>query len=132
MREQGWGRIVNISGLGARRSGNTSGSIRNVGVAALTKNLADELGPHGINVTVVHPGGTRTERTTEMIAARVAAGRHRGGSRAPPRRGKLDPPTSSTRERLPTSSPFLASPKSISINGDAIATGGGSGTAIHY
>jgi len=26
-----------------------------VAVAALTKNLADELGPSGINVTVVHP-----------------------------------------------------------------------------
>ena len=34
----------------------TVGSIRNVAVAALTKNLADELGPAGINVTVVHPG----------------------------------------------------------------------------
>ena len=44
----------------ARQSGNTVGSIRNVAVSALTKNLADELGPHGINVTVVHPGTTRT------------------------------------------------------------------------
>ena len=55
------GRIINISGLAARGSGNTVGSIRNVSVAAITKNLADELGPDGINVTVVHPGLTRTE-----------------------------------------------------------------------
>ena len=48
-----WGRIINISGLAARQSGNTIGSIRNVAVVALTKNLADELGPKGINVTVV-------------------------------------------------------------------------------
>ena len=27
---------------------------------------------------------------------------------------------------------FLASPKSIAINGDAIAAGGGVGRAIHY
>ena len=27
---------------------------------------------------------------------------------------------------------FLASPKSVAINGDAIATAGGSGRAIHY
>jgi len=27
---------------------------------------------------------------------------------------------------------FLASPRSGSINGDAIACGGGAGTAIHY
>ena len=45
MRRQGWGRIVNISGLAARGSGTTIGSIRNVSVVAMTKNLADELGP---------------------------------------------------------------------------------------
>ena len=67
-RRSGWGRIVNISGLAARQSGNTVGSIRNVAVAALTKNLADELGPRGINVTVVHPGLTRTERTAALVA----------------------------------------------------------------
>ena len=61
MQAQGWGRIINISGLAARQTGNIIGSIRNVAVAAMTKNLADELGPFGINVTVVHPGLTRTE-----------------------------------------------------------------------
>ena len=55
----------------ARLTGNTVGSIRNVAVAALTKNLADELGPAGINVTVVHPGVTRTERTPELLAYRA-------------------------------------------------------------
>ena len=35
----------------------------------MTKNLADELGPRGVNVTVVHPGMTRTERTPEAMAA---------------------------------------------------------------
>src|SRR4051812_37077111 len=60
---QRWGRIINISGLGARVAGSAIGAMRNVAVAAMTKNLADELGPHGINVTVVHPGLTRTEAT---------------------------------------------------------------------
>ena len=68
MKARGWGRIVNISGLAARQTGNAVGSIRNVAVAALTKNLADELGPFGINVTVVHPGLTRTERTAALVA----------------------------------------------------------------
>ena len=36
----------------------------------MTKNLADELGSHGINVTCVHPGGTRTERTPADAAVR--------------------------------------------------------------
>ena len=38
-----WGRIINISGLAARSTGSVVGSIRNISVAALTKNLADEL-----------------------------------------------------------------------------------------
>ena len=62
MIRQGWGRIINLSGLAARSTGTTIGSMRNVAVAAMTKNLADELGPQGINVTVVHPGLTCTER----------------------------------------------------------------------
>src|SRR6185312_10888528 len=62
MAATGWGRIVNVSGLAARHTGSVVGSVRNVAVAALTKNLADELGPAGINVTVVHPGSTVTER----------------------------------------------------------------------
>jgi NADP-dependent 3-hydroxy acid dehydrogenase YdfG len=47
MAAQGCGRIINISGLAALNTGSTIGSIRNVGVAALTKNLADELAPSG-------------------------------------------------------------------------------------
>ena len=38
-------------------------------LAALTKVLADELGPSGINVTVVHPGATRTEAYTDAVFA---------------------------------------------------------------
>src|SRR3954453_22823255 len=44
MVERGWGRIINISGLAARSTGSVVGSVRNVAVAALSKNLADELG----------------------------------------------------------------------------------------
>ena len=73
MRSAGWGRIVNVSGLAARQTGNAVGSMRNIAVAALTKNLADELGPHGVQVNVVHPGLTRTERTAPLVAARAAA-----------------------------------------------------------
>ena len=92
MQAQGWGRIVNISGLAARQSGNTVGSMRNVSVAALTKNLADELGPSGINVTVVHPGLTRTERTAALVApSGPHAGHLRERHRAADGRRQLDP-----------------------------------------
>ena len=59
----GLGPDINLSGLATRQTGSTIRSNRNVSVAALTANLADELSPHGINVTVVHPGLTRTEKT---------------------------------------------------------------------
>src|SRR5438094_7545899 len=71
MIQGGWGRSINISGLAARSTGSTIGSIRNVSVVAMTKNLADELGPKGINVTVVHPSLTRTEKTPDVVAARA-------------------------------------------------------------
>ena len=73
MAERGWGRIVNVSGLAARQTGSVVGSVRNVAVAAMTKNLADEYGAEGVNVTVVHPAITRTERTPDTLAAMAAA-----------------------------------------------------------
>ena len=83
MVESGWGRIVNIAGLAARKTGNVVGTIRNVAVAAMTKNLADELGPRGVNVNVVHPGMTRTERTARGDGRDGAVARDdRRGARA--------------------------------------------------
>jgi NAD(P)-dependent dehydrogenase (short-subunit alcohol dehydrogenase family) len=131
MIERGWGRIVNVSGLAARSTGSTIGSLRNVAVAALTKNLADELGPKGVNVTVVHPGLTRTEATPGVVA-RIAE-----------RRGI---PTDEAERSLIGNSigrlvdarevaeivTFLASPRGGAINGDAIACGGGQPGPIFY
>ena len=128
----GWGRIVNISGLAARQTGSAIGSIRNVGVAALTKNLADELGPQGINVTCVHPGLTRTEKTAPLVAARAeAAGKTQGEIEAAMAAGTLLGRLV-TAEEVADLVAFLASPRSVSINGDAIACGGGAKGSIHY
>jgi NAD(P)-dependent dehydrogenase (short-subunit alcohol dehydrogenase family) len=132
MIEQGWGRIINISGLAARQASSVVGSIRNVAVAAMTKNLADELGPAGINVTVVHPGLTVTERTPALISAYATA---RGISPAEAERAIA---AGVSIRRLVTAAEigdvvaFLASPRSVAINGDAIAVGGGARGAIHY
>ena len=132
MRARGWGRIVNVSGLAARQTGNAVGSMRNVAVAALTKNLADELGAFGINVTVVHPGLTRTERTAPLIAARAAA---QGVSEQAVEEQMAA--GNSIRHLVDASEvahvvAFLCSPKSRAINGDAIAVGGGALRSIHY
>jgi NAD(P)-dependent dehydrogenase (short-subunit alcohol dehydrogenase family) len=132
MQARGWGRIINISGLAARQSGNAVGSMRNVSVAALTKNLADELGPSGINVTVVHPGLTRTERTAALIAHQA---RTQGLPEQEIEQRMAD--ANSIRHIVDAVEvahvvAFLASPKSIAINGDAIAAGGGAVRSIHY
>jgi len=132
MRARGWGRIVNISGLAARQTGNTVGSVRNVAVAALTKNMADELGPAGINVTVVHPGLTRTERTAPLIAARAKA----QGVAEPAVEAQMAAGNSIQHlvdaAEVADVVAFLCSPRSRAINGDAVAVGGGAPRSIHY
>ena len=101
-------------------------------MAALTKNLADELGPSGINVTCVHPGITRTEKTAGLLQQRAAA------SQVTPEEIERRIATGNTIHHLVTAEEvanvvaFLASPKSIAINGDAIAAGGGMPGAIYY
>jgi len=132
MAAQRWGRIVNISGLAARQTGNTVGSMRNVAVAAMAKNLADELGPVGINVTVVHPGLTRTERTAAMVHARAQA---EGVTEHDVEKRMAE--GNSIKHLVDAAEvahvvAFLASPKSVAINGESIAAGGGAPRAIHY
>jgi NAD(P)-dependent dehydrogenase (short-subunit alcohol dehydrogenase family) len=132
MIDQGWGRIINISGLAARQSGSLIGSVRNVAVSAMTKNLADELGPAGINVTVVHPGNTVTERTKHLLtqlASRqgITPAEAQAGLASATSIGRLV-----TADEVASVVAFLASPRSVAINGDAIAVGGGARGAIHY
>jgi NAD(P)-dependent dehydrogenase (short-subunit alcohol dehydrogenase family) len=124
--ENGWGRIINISGTGSRSTVSVIGSVRNASVTALTKNVADELGPHGINVTVVHPGPTRTERYVELANARTADGSpllpHPGNAV-----GRVIEPA-----EVAWVVAFLASPRSVAIAGDGVFAGGGVTGSIHY
>lgn len=126
------GRIINVSGLGARQTGTTIGSIRNVGVAALTKNIADELGAHGITAVCVHPGLTRTEATAGVVAAQAKA---RGITEGEAEKGLVSRnviKTLITAEQIAHVCCFLASPKSVAINGETIGAGGGMPGAIFY
>jgi NAD(P)-dependent dehydrogenase (short-subunit alcohol dehydrogenase family) len=132
MESAGWGRIVNVSGLASRLTGSLVGSIRNISVAAMTKNLADELGPSGINVTVVHPGMTVTERTPELIDGLVrSAGIEPAEAEAKLARG-ISIGRLISSEEVAAVITFLCSPRSVAINGDPIPVGGGSVGSIHY
>jgi NAD(P)-dependent dehydrogenase (short-subunit alcohol dehydrogenase family) len=132
MAERGWGRIINISGLAARQTGSIVGTVRNVAVAAMTKNLADELGGEGINVTAVHPGMTRTERTPEAMAAMAQA----RGTTVDELERRLEAGVAIgrlvTADEVAAVVTFLASPRSVALNGDAVVAGGGARGAIHY
>jgi NAD(P)-dependent dehydrogenase (short-subunit alcohol dehydrogenase family) len=132
MRAAGWGRIINISGLAARSTGAITGTVRNVAVAALTKNLADELGKDGINVTVVHPGVTVTEKTPENFAVRA----ERAGVSVAEVERRIAASVSIgrlvTADEVAAVVVFLASPKSVAVNGDAISVGGGAAGPIYY
>ena len=132
MIKQGSGRIINVSGLAARQTGTIIGSMRNVSVAALTKNMADELGPHGISAVCVHPGLTRTEKTPAVVAAQAKA---QGVSEAEIEKrmaGRNLARKIITAEEIAYVVAFLASPKAVALNGDVIAAGGGAPGAIHY
>jgi NAD(P)-dependent dehydrogenase (short-subunit alcohol dehydrogenase family) len=111
-------RIVNIGGLAAYRSGRPAATLRNIGVSALTKTLADELGPRGVHVFAIHPGATRTERTDDAAAARAGQANTIGRI--------VD------AAEIADLVAFLASPRSAALNGSALHAGGGSPGVIHY
>ena len=132
MRSSGWGRIINLSGLAARSSGSLIGSIRNVGVAALTKNLADELAGTGINVTVVHPGLTWTERMPELIKTRARQSNRTPDEVEAELAGRNLVGRMILAREVADVVTFLASPRAAAVNGDPVAAGGGAPLAIHY
>ncbi|HUP73113.1 MAG TPA: SDR family oxidoreductase [Acidimicrobiales bacterium] len=132
MVENGWGRIINISGLAARLGGSIIGAVRNVSVAALTKVLADELGPSGINVTVVHPGATKTEAVIGAMESRAVSLGVPIDELEAQMAQRILVGRIITAEEVAWVVAFLASPRSISITGDAIVAGGGIAGSVHY
>jgi len=137
LKEQGWGRIINISGGNARNAGNLSGGARNASLVHLTKTLSNQLGRFGITVNCIHPGTTRTERTPGLLEARakqlgIAVDEVEASDFAP------DSPRGNAICRMVDASEigyftaFLASDKAWSITGEVIAAGGGVGSAVYY
>ena len=137
LKEQGWGRIINISGGNARIAGNLSGGARNVSLVHLTKTLSRQLGRYGITVNCIHPGTTRTERTPEMLAARASELGITPKDQEE-RDFTSDSPQGNAICRMVDASEigyltvFLASDKAWAVTGEVIMADGGTGNAVHY
>jgi NAD(P)-dependent dehydrogenase (short-subunit alcohol dehydrogenase family) len=137
MKQQGWGRIINISGTNARNAGNLSGGARNTSLVHLTKTLAVQLGRHGITVNCIHPGITRTERTPRLLAARAAE-----LGIAPEDVEKRDFADDSPRgnaigrmvdaAEIAYLAVFLASDKAWAVSGELVVATGGAGRSVYY
>ena len=125
----GWGRIINIGGLAARSAGAISG-MRNVALTHFTKTLSNELGPQGINVNIIHPGATRTERTAPMNQAQAKERNVSVKDVEDAVSAGIDIRRIVESEEVAFLAAFLASPKSSAITGEAIAAGGGVGSAV--
>jgi NAD(P)-dependent dehydrogenase (short-subunit alcohol dehydrogenase family) len=137
MKEQGWGRIINISGNNARIAGNLSGGARNVSLVHMTKTLSTQLGRYGITVNCIHPGTTRTERTPEALAEEAAksgitVGEVEKRDYAPgaPRGNSICRMVDASEVAYLAA--FLASDKAWATTGEVISATGGTGNAVFY
>jgi NAD(P)-dependent dehydrogenase (short-subunit alcohol dehydrogenase family) len=137
MKEQRWGRIINISGTNARNAGNLSGGARNTSLVHLSKTLALQVGKYGITVNCVHPGITRTERTPRLLAARAKElgiapeeVERRDYAEDSPRGNAIGRMVDATEVAYVTV--FLASDKAWAVSGELIVATGGAGRAVYY
>jgi NAD(P)-dependent dehydrogenase (short-subunit alcohol dehydrogenase family) len=137
LKEQGWGRIINISGTNARNAGNLSGGARNVALVHFTKTLAVQLGRYGITVNCIHPGTTRTERTPSLLAARATelgiapeAVEQRDFAYGSPRGNAIGRMVDASEIAYLTA--FLASDKAWAVTGELIVATGGAGQSVYY
>ena len=133
MKQNNWGRIINISGLAGRNPGTAiSGGARNAATVNMTKALSNDLGKYGINVTAIYPGQTVTERTYDTLEAQasqqsttVEALLEKQAERSVIRHNV-------TAEDIAHVVTFICSPLAVSITGEAIAVAGGQSPDVHF
>jgi 3-oxoacyl-[acyl-carrier protein] reductase len=117
MRQQRWGRIVNVSSIAAADGLPEFGwySAAKASLHGLTQTLARELGPDGILVNVVMPGATATERLKQNLSERLLMRQ----AAALPIRRLPDP------DDVAAPIVFLASAANAAITGEVVRASGG-------
>lgn len=117
MRARGYGRVLNISSIaGQIARGDAAYTASKGGLDALTRALAAELGPDGINVNALAPGFFATETNAEMVQdPSLTAWLQRRTSL-----GRWGRP-----EEITGAAVFLCSPAASYITGQILAVDGG-------
>jgi 3-oxoacyl-[acyl-carrier protein] reductase len=134
MKDQGWGRIVNIGGMTARIAAplRVTNGIVNAGVANFTKQFSGHVAPHNITVNCVHPGTTATDRMKEGFKryaqdANVSVDEIETRQVAQIPMGRLIQPRDIASAAL-----FFCSPMADVVTGQMLAVDGGSATSVNY
>jgi len=118
MRQQRYGRIVNISSLAARAGGGPGSipyAVAKGGMETFTRGLAKELGPHCITVNTVAPGVIYTR----ILKRYNVVGDHEEFKKRSPLHRIGQP------EEIAAAVAFLASTEAAYITGEIISVNGG-------
>lgn len=129
---QGYGRIVHVVGDTGKQPNPRllPGATANAALLALTKGLADEVGPRGIAVNAVNPGPTRTDRIATLFAnlsksTNKSLDEIEAGFMKDAALGTIGDPADVARVIV-----FLASDAAANITGTSILSDGGRSRAI--
>lgn len=74
MVDRRWGRVVNMSSVGARTGGYATSGVYNTtkaGLISFTKYVARHYGPQGVTANAVAPGGIRTDMMGHLSAEQL-------------------------------------------------------------
>ena len=145
MKDNGWGRIINIGGISSRamRDGGWTKGVAQAGLINLTKKLSDLLGRYGITANVVEPGGVWTDgkvyggrsRAEVRTAELQQAAEQEGVSYEEMEKRSLSKLIIGRRIEAEDTAYiilFLASERSATITGEVVLADGGNTRAVRF